>query len=350
MGKTTDKSTSGPTLREPRDHDRTVPCLADVPETHELLKVVAFFPQVVNEKNANWPFPTIPDVLNILDTFCALSPTYRNDVFVTMLAPLRDHLRPMDPASSTLLVKVKESYFMQLSGEVHPGEPGFEETRCIVTGDINVEHLLNVFTTIDANSESIWGACAKFMVQLYWRKSRLVTLGPKIEALPDDRPSKPQCLFSLSRLFNLVGNLVERKRLLSYSLKLWRERGDDFWVAQILRDLSNANRQMDLEEEGIRQAKEASKIFERFGSVVRQAECLTILAWSLCEAKQLDAAEEAGSRAIFSPRAKNFGFAKVTMPSVAFIDPRARRRRRFIISRRPWELPPLSTWSTNCSG
>jgi tetratricopeptide (TPR) repeat protein len=51
-------------------------------------------------------------------------------------------------------------------------------------------------------------------------------------------------------------------------------------------------------EEGIEQAKEASDIFERLGNTVDQAECLICLAWALLDDKQLDAAEEAVSRAI----------------------------------------------------
>ena len=268
------------------------------PRAHSLLEVVAFFPQGVNEKNTNWLFPTISDVLKILDAFCALSLTYRNNGFVTMLAPLRDHLRPKDPASFALLNATKENYFMRLSGNILPGKPGYEEARWITTEDINVEHLLDVFTTVDANSENVWDASFKFMSQLYWHKPRLVTLGAKIEALPDNYPSKPQCLADLSRLFFSVGNFLECERLLSHSLKLWRERGDDLKVAQTLSDLSDPNREMGLYEEGIRQVKEASKIFERLGEVVHQAESLINLAWLLCQANQLNAAEEAGLRGV----------------------------------------------------
>ena len=265
------------------------------PHARSLLEAVAFFPQGVNEKNANWSFPTISNVLNILDGFCTLSLTYRNNGFVTMLAPLRNHLCPKDPMSSPLLNTAKENYFTRLSAElVHPGKPGFEKARWIMTEDINIEHLLNVFTTIDANSEVIWDACAKFMSQLYFHKPRVV-LGPKIEALPDDHPSKARCLQEVSRLFKSVGNFVECERLLSHSLRLWREQGNDFQVAQTLRDLSDTNRRMDLREEGLRQANEASEIFQRLGHVVRQAEGLIDLAWLL---RNLDAAEEAGSRAI----------------------------------------------------
>ena len=268
------------------------------PDARSLLEVIAFFPQGANEKNANLLFPTIYDVPNMLDKFCILSLTYRNSGFVTMLAPLRDHLCPKDPASSPLLNIVKETYFTRLSGEILPGDPGFEEARWITTEDVNVEHLLNVFTTIDTNSESIWNICVKFMAQLYWHKPRLVTLGPKIEALPDNHPSKAMCLWNLSRLFDSVGNNPERGRLLSHALKLWRERGDDYRVAQTLRSLSDANRRMGLNKEGIWQAREASEIFEQLGEVVEQADTLVKLASLLHGDGQLDAAMETGSSAI----------------------------------------------------
>ena len=268
------------------------------PDARSLLEIVAFFPQGVNEKNTSWLFPTIPDVQNILDGFCILSLAYRNNGFITMLAPLRDHLCPKDPASSQLLNITKEIYFMRLSGNISPGKPGFEEGRWITTEDVNVEHLLDVFATIDPNSTSIWGTCVKFMAQLYWLKPRLVTLGPKIEGLADDHPSKAICLYRLAQLFDSVGNLVESKRLFSHSLKFWRERGDDLQMARTLKFLSYTNRRLGLYGEGIRRVEEASEIFKRLGDVVEEADSLINLAWLLCEANQLDAAEETGSRAI----------------------------------------------------
>ena len=267
-------------------------------DAREVLGVVAFFPQGVNEDNVDGVFPTISDGPSTFDTFCNLSLTHRSSGFITMLAPLRDYLRPKDLMASPLLRAAKEHYFKRLSGEVYPGQPGFEEARWITTEDINVEHLLDVFTTIDAKSQSIWDTCGKFMAQLYYHKSRLVTLGPRIEALPDSHPSKPQCLRNLARLFDSVGNVTERKRLLTHTLKLWREQGNDFQVAVALKDLSDTNRRMDLYGEGIPQAKEASEIFEQFGEVVQQAESLMFLAWLLSHDGQLVAAEEAGLRAI----------------------------------------------------
>jgi len=215
-----------------------------------------------------------------------------------MLAPIRDHLSPKDPASSPLLCSTKDRYFSRLSVRIQPGKPGFEEARWIVSEDENVEHLLDVFATIDATSCSVWSACGNFMEHLHWHKPRLVMLGPKIEALADDHPSKFGCLSKLSRLFQAVGNRTERKRLLTLALKLSRGQGDDGQLARALRQLSDVNLQMRLFQEGIEQAKEASKIFERVGDTVEQARCLEVLAWLLHDSEQLDDAEEAACRAI----------------------------------------------------
>ena len=162
------------------------------PDARDLLGVAAFLPQGVDEDNLNWLFPTISNRTNIFDNFCVLSLTYRMNGFVTMLAPLRDYLRPNDPTSSHLLRTTKECYFSRLSVDLDPNRPGFEKARWIASEDANVEHLLDDFTSIDGNSSDVWGACADFMKHLYWHKPRLAALGPKIERLPDDHPSKPQ--------------------------------------------------------------------------------------------------------------------------------------------------------------
>jgi hypothetical protein len=176
------------------------------PDARELLGVVAFFPQGIDEKNIDWLFPTIPDGPDVFDKFCVLSLTHRNNGFLTMLAPLRDHLRPKDPKSSPLLSTAKDRYFRRLSVDVFPGKPGYEEARWIVTEDVNVEHLLDVFTSIDADAADIWDTCAHFMEHIFRHKSRPSILGPRVEGLPNDHPSKPRCLFQLSRVFDSIGN------------------------------------------------------------------------------------------------------------------------------------------------
>ena len=268
------------------------------PDALDLLGVVAFFPQGVDERNLDWLFPTIPDRKNIFDKFCVLSLAYRSNGFITTLAPLRDYLSPRDPELSPLLRVAKDHYFTRLSVTVDPNEPGFREARWIVLEDVNIEYLLDVFMSIDTNSSDVGNACVHFIRHLYWHKPRETMLGPKIEGLPDDHPFKPRCLSELSMLFESLGNDAERKRLLTHTLALERERGDDIQVALTLRRLSDANRLLGHRKEGIRHAKEASEIYERLEDANGQARCSNHLARLLLGDNQLDSAEDAASHTI----------------------------------------------------
>jgi len=81
-------------------------------------------------------------------------------------------------------------------------------------------------------------------------------------------------------------------------LKLRRERGDEILVAETLRFMSDANRLLFLPKEGILQVEEAFWIYERLDDTLGQAQSLQGLARLLRADGQLDAAEEAASRAI----------------------------------------------------
>ena len=267
-------------------------------DARELLGVVAFFPQGVNEDNLDWLFPTLSNRANIFDNLCILSLTYRSNGFITMLAPLREYLCPKDPTSSPLLLATKAHYFSRLAVAISPGRPGFDEAQWIISEDVNVEHLLDVFTSVDPSSADIWTICAHFLEHLFWYKKRLVMLGSKIEGLPDDHQSKPQCLSNLSRLLSSVGNDTEGKRLLIQVLKLWREWGDERSVAQTLRLLSGANRLLGLYKEGIQQAREAVEIYKQLNNASGQGRSWWELAQLLHVDGQLDSAEEAASQAI----------------------------------------------------
>ena len=136
------------------------------PNARGLLGVVAFFPQGVDGSNIDWLFPAISGRKSIFYKFCVLSLTYRNDSFITMLALIRDYLSPKDPMSAPLLCLTKEQYFSRLSVDVYPGEPGYAEARWIVSEDVDVEQMLDVFAAIDATSGGVWGACSNFMQNL----------------------------------------------------------------------------------------------------------------------------------------------------------------------------------------
>ena len=198
------------------------------PDARAILEVVAFFPQGVDENNLEWLFPTIINRANILDTFYTLSLTYRNGYFVTMLAPLRGYLSPKDPTSSPLLRMVKERYFSRLSVHLDPSDAGLTNAWWITSENVNIERLFDVFVTMDGG-----------------------------------------------RLFDEVRNQVDRKRLLTYALGLWRDRGNNLRVAQVLMSLSDANLLTGVYEEGMGQAREAADISKRLDNTKREPDTLS---------------------------------------------------------------------------
>ena len=268
------------------------------PDARELLGVIAFFPQGVDENNIDWLFPTISDGTPFFDKFCMLSLTYRSNGFTTMLAPLREYLRPNDPNSSSLLLAAKKGYFTRMSVDLDPNSPEFEGTRWISSEDVNIEHLLDVFASTGANSDEVWNACASFIGHLYWHKPRQTVLKSGIEGLPDNHRFKSDCLFELSQLFGSIGNPMDRKRLLIHVLELERRRDDDSRVARVLRELSDANLVLGFFVEGMPHANEALGIFKGLGDKVGQARCLNTLAMLLRGDGHLHTAEKLASRAI----------------------------------------------------
>ncbi|KAF9789220.1 hypothetical protein BJ322DRAFT_526902 [Thelephora terrestris] len=150
------------------------------PKAREILGVVAFFPLGINGKKLDWLLPEVSDREDMIDTFCALSLTSRYKGFVTMLAPLREYLRPEDLRSSSLLWGVKEQYFSRLhlaDEELQPGTPGFNETKWVIQEESNVEHLLETFAALEEGSEDVWGAYADFLLHLSWHKPAQNTPG-----------------------------------------------------------------------------------------------------------------------------------------------------------------------------
>ena len=270
------------------------------PTARELLGVIAFYPQGIDEGNLDWLFPTIPDIRDIVDRFCILSLTSQSNGFITMLAPIRDHLGPQDPRTSPLLCATKDRYSsrLRLLDDLEPDQPGFEESHWITSEDVNVEHLLNIFTSFDPDPDNIWDTCADFITHLQWHKPRFTVLKPKMEALSDDHRSKPRCLFQLSMLFESLGDYVEEKQLLTHALELERGQRNDGRVARTTRHLIIANRMLGFYEEGIQRSREALETYERLEDAEGQAKCRNYLGWLLSTFGRFDAAEEAASHAL----------------------------------------------------
>ena len=164
--------------------------------------------------------------------------------------------------------------------------------------DVNIEHLLNISTSTDANSDGTWDACAGFIVRLSQHKPRLVTLGSNIEGLPDYHPSKPQCMLRLSQLLQEVGSYEESKRLLAHLLKLWRDRGNLRQVALTLMCLANVGRVVGPLAETMQLTKEALEMTEQLKDTDGQATCLSLLALLFLRDNQFNKAEETAFRSI----------------------------------------------------
>ena len=213
-----------------------------------------------------------------------------------MLAPLQDYLRPMDLKSSSLLCTTKECYFARMPVEFDLNQPEFEDAQWIVYEDVNVEHLIDIFTSVDPDSNEVWDACTNFIRHLEWYKQRQTVLRPKVEALPDDHRSKPECLLNLAMLSGSVGNFTEQARLLGHVLGFERERKNEDRVALTLEMLSAASRMLGLGKEGIDQTKESLEIYELLGDTLGRARCLEKLARLLYDDGQFNAAEEAAVR------------------------------------------------------
>jgi len=93
-----------------------------------------------------------------------------------------------------VLHATKECYFARMSVYLDQNHPDFIKSQWIVSKDVSIEHLLNVFTTIDANSDGVWSACADFMTHLFWHKKRLIILKPGSRMIIT--PSRNACLSS----------------------------------------------------------------------------------------------------------------------------------------------------------
>ena len=169
-----------------------------------VLEVIAFFPQGVDEEKLEWIFPKFTNIQDIIGGFCILSMTYRVGSFVTMLAPLRDYLLPNDPCAAPLLLIAKAQYFTRL--DLVMGNAEFSKTRWILSEDTNVEHLLDVFTSLDAKSEDVWPACYRYILHLIRLNPHSIVLDRRVRALPDSHPWKIACMLSLQHPY--VGILV----------------------------------------------------------------------------------------------------------------------------------------------
>ena len=127
----------------------------------KLLGAIAFFPQGVDEKNIEWLFPKSSNGPNMLDTFCILSLTYRSNRFVTMFAPLIPKILYHLPSSTRPRNVITLSWqpYHILVAPISKNRCGSRQRMLA----FNIEHLLDVFASVDVESESFWRAYSRFL-------------------------------------------------------------------------------------------------------------------------------------------------------------------------------------------
>lgn len=114
-------------------------------------------------------------------------------------------------------------------------------------------------------------SCVNFIRRFEGCEPQEILPRPRLEALPDDRHSKPVCLFEVTISSGPVGNNLSRV------LKLVREWGHDGWVASMLGKLFDANRLIGLCGEGINQAKETPEFMSDSAGFARCSDRLAQL-------------------------------------------------------------------------
>ena len=191
---------------------------------------------------------------------------------------------------------------------VDPQKPEFEEARWIASDDVNVGYLLDVFTSIDANSDIVWDVCANFVEHLYWYKRRYTVPGPKIEGNVDGHCSKPVCLIAFSLLSPSLGKFCGTKEAPHPFLTACERAGERVpgcsHIGPAVQCQSGARSPRGRDTT----AKEALGFFERFGNTIGRSTCWDTLARLLHSEGQLDAAEKAASHIRSTPsqgKAKN---------------------------------------------
>ena len=113
------------------------------PDARDILGVVAFLPQGVNEVDIDRIFPTVPTIHQILDTFSILSLTHRNQDFITTYAPLREYLSTIgDPGA--ILSYARDYYLSRMRAVAH--QPSLQDVRWLISEEANIETMLALST------------------------------------------------------------------------------------------------------------------------------------------------------------------------------------------------------------
>ena len=163
------------------------------PSARELLGVIAFYSMGADENNFNWLFLIVPDAASVFDNFCILSRIetmgssrswHRSEIFY---APGIRCLLPVDGL-----------WFSRRRGRRRSMDRvGGRESRTYTSSLHNHQ----------SRRERRLGFLRRTSGSPPYKPQQSI-LGPKIEALQDNRLCKSLCLFGVSLLFSVVGNFL----------------------------------------------------------------------------------------------------------------------------------------------
>ena len=129
----------------------------------DILDLIGFFPQGVNEGEVEWLFPTVPNIRNFIDAFCVLSLTHRNRSFVTMLAPLRQYLEQGCPCS--LLPRARQQYLARIREIAHSvgrNRVRPQQIQWLASEGVNIDFLLSLHMELFPTSVEVLRVCRDF--------------------------------------------------------------------------------------------------------------------------------------------------------------------------------------------
>ena len=146
------------------------------PGARDILDLIGFFPQGVNEDEVEWVFPTVPKIRDFIDVFCVLSLTRRNNGFITILAPLRLYLEQGCPYS--LLPRAGQQYFTrirEIACSVGRNRVRLQQTQWLASEDINIDSLLSFYMGHFSTSAEVLRVCRDFanIAQFHFNTRRI---------------------------------------------------------------------------------------------------------------------------------------------------------------------------------
>ncbi|KAG9309690.1 hypothetical protein JVU11DRAFT_10363 [Chiua virens] len=173
-----------------------------------VLRIIAFFPQGINQDHLTRLFPSVLRISSITDTLCRVSLVHTSTAFVTMLAPVRLFLETLPIAGLELLKDVRSMYYKSLE-EISREKNS--RADFLVSDHLNIECLIAIdIAQPPPDIPNITSACRRFLLGLKWHKPRHTSLRPVISSLPEEtsseKASKAECLFALGCLFYELSN------------------------------------------------------------------------------------------------------------------------------------------------